>query len=95
MAVLDEGLVQTALFMAGEDASNLLRVNKKLNSFCRKGCLGREARWLNTWSLSRHLISMENSRFYAQGVSWLLASGQVDPGQKLVIMPAFLNYEIF
>jgi hypothetical protein len=39
-------------------------VNQRLNTFCRKGCLGREARWLNTWSLSRHLISMENSSFF-------------------------------
>jgi hypothetical protein len=96
-------LVQTALFMAGEDASNLLRVNKKLNSFCRKGCLGREAHWLNTQGLSRYLISTKNSRFYVcnvtschrplGGVSWSHAPGQ-EPGQELVPTPV-LNYEIY
>lgn len=36
-------LVQTALFVTEEDPYTLLRVNQRLNNFCRKGCPGREA----------------------------------------------------
>lgn len=53
------------LFMVDEDALVLLRVNQELNTFCRKGCPGRKAHWLNTWVLSRYLVSIENIRFYA------------------------------
>ena len=49
--------------MADVNSYNLLRMNQGLNTFCRKGCPGREAHWLNTRGLSRYLISMENSRF--------------------------------
>jgi hypothetical protein len=42
VAVLDEGLVQTALFMPDGDAYISLSVNQRLNTFCRKGCPGRE-----------------------------------------------------
>ena len=28
-------------------ACNLLKVDQKLNTFCKKECLGREAYWLN------------------------------------------------
>ena len=44
------------------DAYQLLRVDQRLNTFCRKECLGREAYWLNLpQSPSRYLISMKNS----------------------------------
>ena len=33
-------------------------------TFPRKVCLGREAHWLDTWSLSRYLISVENSALF-------------------------------
>ena len=71
----------------------LLRVDQELNTFCRKGCPGREV---------RYLISIENSRFLCcvtgchgplSGVSWLSVPGPVDPVQELVSMPAILNYE--
>jgi hypothetical protein len=62
-------LIQTLLLMADEDAYTLLRVNQRLNTFCSKGCPGRETHWINTWGLSRDFISMENSRFY---VTWLV-----------------------
>jgi hypothetical protein len=56
-------VVQTILFMLDEDAYILLRVDQTLNTFCKKGCPGRGAHWLNTQGLSSYLISMENSRF--------------------------------
>lgn len=39
-----------------EDAYVLLGVDQGLNTFCRRGCLGREAHWLNTQGLSRCLM---------------------------------------
>lgn len=39
------------------------RVNQRLNTSCRMECPGKEVHWLDTPSLSRYLISMENSRF--------------------------------
>ena len=47
------------------EAYNLLRVDQRLNTFCRKECLGRKAYWLNPQGPSRYLISMENSLFCA------------------------------
>lgn len=47
------------------DAPGLLKVDHRLNSFCRKECLGREAYWLNPQGSSRYLISMEDSVLYA------------------------------
>jgi len=44
-------------------AYTLLMANQRLSTFFRKECPGRESNWLNTQSLSRHLPSMENSRF--------------------------------
>jgi hypothetical protein len=38
--------------MVDEDVYVLLRVNQRLNTFCRKGCPGREAHWLNTLGLA-------------------------------------------
>jgi hypothetical protein len=81
-----------------------LRVTQELNTFCRKGCPRREAHWLNTRSLSRYFISMENFRFSCyvtsccgplSGVSWSRASGQVESGQELILMPTMHNYEIY
>jgi hypothetical protein len=46
--------VQTALFMADEDAHHLLRVIQRLNTFCRKGCLGMYASWLHTRTEKPH-----------------------------------------
>ena len=43
----------------------LLSVNQELNTFCGKECPGKEVHWLDTPSLSRYLISMENSGIYA------------------------------
>jgi hypothetical protein len=43
----------------------LLRMNQRLNNFCRKVFPGREAHWLNTLGLSIYLISIESSKFYA------------------------------
>lgn len=60
MALYDEGLpplhpdeetvlaCPDCLFMVDEDALVLLRVNQESNTFCRKGCPGRKAHWLNT-----------------------------------------------
>jgi hypothetical protein len=71
--------------MVDEEAGVLLRVNQGLNTFCRKGCSGREAHWLNIQGLSR-FISMEYSRFLCyvsgchgplNGVLWLCVPGQV------------------
>lgn len=67
-----------------EDAYVLLGVDQGLNTFCRSGCLGREAHWLNTQGLSRCLMSME---------SWSCAPGQ-GPGGELVCTPGILDYEI-
>ena len=39
---------------------HLLRVDQRLNTFCREECSVREAYWLNP-GVSRYLISMENS----------------------------------
>ena len=92
-------LIQTVLFVVDEDAY----VDQRLNTFCRNGCPGREAHWLNTRGLSRYHISMENSRFYAtvtdcrgplNGILWSHAPGQV-LGQELVPTPTILNYEIY
>ena len=46
------------------NAYDLLRVDQRLNTFCRKECLGREGYWLNPWGLSIYiyLIRMQNSR---------------------------------
>lgn len=65
-AVLDEiVLACPVLFMEDEDAYVLLKANQRLNTFCRKGWMSRKAAHrLNTWGLSRNLISMGNSRFY-------------------------------
>jgi hypothetical protein len=78
-------LVQTFfIVMADVNSYNLLRMNQGLNTFCRKGCPGREAHWLNTRGLSGYLISMENSRFLwymtsyhgpLNGVLWLRVPG--------------------
>jgi hypothetical protein len=51
--------------MVDEDAHVLLRANQRLNTFGRKGSPGKRVHWLNNWGLSRFLISMKNSRFYA------------------------------
>ena len=88
--------------MVNVNAYTLLGVNQRLNTFCEKGCPGREAHWLNTQGLSRHLISMENSRFLCymtnchgpfSGVSWLCVPDQV-VWQRAGSMPAILNSEI-
>jgi hypothetical protein len=55
--------------MADEDAHVLLWVNQRLNIFHIKGCLGREAHWLNTRSLAKYPITMENSMQCDQ-LSW-------------------------
>ena len=74
-------------------------MNQGLNTFCSKGCSGREAHWLNTQGLSRYLISMVGLCYVTgchsllSGVSSSCASGQ-EPGQELVWTPAILNYEI-
>ena len=83
--------------MVDEDAYILLSVDQRLNTFCRKECPGRKAHWLNTWGLSRHLISMEKSKFYATWlvVMVLLVWYYAPPGQELVWTPAILNYEIY
>ena len=44
-------------------ACHLLRVDQRLNFFCRKECPGREVYWLHLHDLSRYLISMEHSVF--------------------------------
>ena len=49
--------------MAKVNAYTLVRVNWRLNTFCRKECPGRVANWLNTQGLSRYLISTETARF--------------------------------
>ena len=76
-------LIQTVLFVVDEDAY----VDQRLNTFCRNGCPGREAHWLNTRGLSRYLISTENSRFLCymadchaplNGVSWLHVPDQTE-----------------
>ena len=89
---------ETVFVLADEDAYNLLRVDHRLSTLCRKGCPGREAHW------SRYLISMKNSRLYVfkvtgcrgplSEVSWSLVPGQ-EPDQELVPTPAILNYEIY
>jgi hypothetical protein len=77
--------------MVDEEAYILLRVSQRLNSFCRKGCPGREAHWLNT----RYLISMENSRFLWDVIGCHISLSELlwsrAPGQE----PAVLNYEIY
>lgn len=85
-AILEEGdspCLSKLLYLMGDvNAHILLRVNQGLNTFCRKGCLGRRAHTKH-WALSRHLISMENSWFLGSvtschgplsGVSWLYAT---------------------
>lgn len=52
-------------FMADKDSCILLRVNQRFNTFCRKGCPGRKARWLNTCDLFRYFISWRTVGFYA------------------------------
>jgi hypothetical protein len=47
--------------MVDVNAYTLLEVKQGLNMFCRKECPSREADWLDTWVLSKYLISMENS----------------------------------
>jgi hypothetical protein len=42
------------------NAYNLLKVDERLNSFCRMDCMGREAYWLNPLG-NRYFISMVNS----------------------------------
>lgn len=68
-AILEEGdspcLSKLLYLMADVNAHILLRVNQGLNTFCRKGCVGRRAHTKHR-ALSRHLISMENS--------WILGS---------------------
>ena len=51
------------LFTEEKDIYDLLRVDQRVNTFCKKGCLGREAYWLNPWGLSRYLTIMKKSRF--------------------------------
>ena len=89
--------------MADVNAYVFLRVNQGLNTLCGKECSGREAHWLSTQSLSRYLISMENSRFLCSttgcysplsGVAWLHVPGPADHGLELASMPAILNYVI-
>ena len=60
-------LVQTIYSSFKMDAYNLLRVGQRLNTFCRKDCLGREADWPKPWGPSRYLISIENSGLLATG----------------------------
>ena len=43
------------------DAYYLLRVDQRLNTFCRKGCPGREAYCLDPQAPSQYLISRENT----------------------------------
>lgn len=73
----------------------MLTVNQGLNILCRKKCLGREAHWLNTWSLSVYSISMENSMFlsyvadchgHRSGVSWLHVLEQIELGRVLALL---------
>ena len=80
----------------------LLKVKQGVNTLFRKECPGRDAYWLTTLDLSRHLISMENSRFLCyvtdchgplSGVSWLCVPDQV-VWQGAGPMPAVLNSEI-
>jgi hypothetical protein len=80
----------------------LLRVNQRLNTFCRKGCPGKEAHWLNTGGLSRYLIRMENCRFLCCDLQVVIVLSvgchgyvfQVELGRELVPTPATLGYEI-
>ena len=53
------------LFLVEKGIYDLLRVDQKLNTFCRKRSSRREVYWLNPWGLSRYLICMETSRLYA------------------------------
>ena len=67
-------------------AYHLLRVDQRLNTFCKKECPGREAYWLNTQSLSGYLISMENSVLIYMAIGYVPTSGVWShvPGQDSV-----------
>ena len=102
MVVLDETVLAcpNCLFLAEKDANNFLRVDQGLNTFCRKGCPGREAHWLNTRGLSGYLISMENSRFLCymtdchgslSGALWLHVPEGVELGRELAPLLLFSN----
>lgn len=43
----------------------LLTVNQELNSFCRRGWLGKEAHWLNTQGLLDNSLTWRTLGFYA------------------------------
>ena len=90
MVIPEEGdgscLSKLFCLMVNVKTHTLLRVNHGLNTFCGKECPGREAHWLKTGDLSRHLIIMEKSRFLCymtdcygplSGLSWLHVADQV------------------
>lgn len=66
--------------MVDVNAYTLLEVKQGLNMFCRKECPSREADWLDTWVLSKYLISMENSI-----LGYITNTGSVDPCSKIGI----------
>jgi hypothetical protein len=93
-------LVQTALLLWWMRIHKSYSGYKGLNTFCRKGCPGRKAHWLNTQGLSRYLISMENSNFLCyltsrhgplNGMSRLHVLGQADPGWELVLTSSIMR----
>lgn len=60
-------IVQTVFSWWENDAYNLLRVDQRLNAFCRKECLRREAHWISPWTgPPRYFINMESSGLYAK-----------------------------
>lgn len=78
------------LIHSGRGCIQITQREQSLNTFCRKRGPGREAHWLDTRDLSRHLISMEKAGFlcYMTGcpviaMSWSRAPGQ-EPGQELI-----------